>query len=666
MRAFRLRAEVRALRLLALLLAGAASIELAAQDDARLFTMNFRDASIEEVLQLVFEATGNTIIPDPRLRNLQVTFLNQRAMTADELWQAFLQILQSNGYAAVESEGIWRIVSDATARSEASQLSGGTGAALATRFVSLENVSAATLVPTLRPLMSTAIGNIAAIPGTNTMVLTDRADNMARIVEIVRVLDADSAQGTEVVALQFAAAQDVSQKLSQLISAQASAGGIVGMQAIADERTNSIVLSGTQSQIARYRPLVDALDLPATQGGGSEVRYLYYADAEELADALQGQFGGTQVAESAETATDPTGGNINVWADVGTNSLVMRAPSQVLRDMLAIVDALDIPRAQVHIQAIIVEMSESRAAEFGLTWVVGNEEGDSIVGLTNFTATTGGILQLAAGGEDGTPDPGLIRDGLTAAIGNITDSGTSWAAVISALQGDAQTNVVQLPNVTVLDNTEATIEVGQEVPFITGAYAGANAGQGPGGAVNPFQTTERSSVGTLLTITPRINEGTGVQMTIEQEVSSISESDIASDVITNQRRIVTSVYVDDGNVLVLGGLMDDQLREGEQKVPWFGNIPGLGWLFKARNTQLTNTVMMVFIRPTILRDSLAASRLTNQRYQILIDEQTRRSAEPVQLMKDAERPTLPPLESLQGSPVGGGPQTSEAAPVPTE
>lgn len=655
-------------RLLALFLGASVSLPLSAQDEARLFTPNFRDANIEEVLQMVFEATGRSIIPDSRLRGMQVTFLNQRAMTADELWQAFLQILQSYQYAAVESEGIWRIVPDATARTEASPLSGGAGAELATRYVTVENVNSAQLVPVLRPLMNTAIGNVMVVPGTNTMVLTDRADNMGRIVEIIRVLDAESAQATEVLSLQYAAAEDVTQKLSQLIAAQASAGAAVTLAAIPDERTNSVVLAGTPDQIARFRPLVQALDLPATQGGGSEVRYLYYADAEELASSLQSQFGGAQVAEDAETATDPTGGNINVWADVGTNALVMRAPSQVLRDMLAIVDALDIPRAQVHIQAIIVEMSETRAAEFGLTWALGNEEGDSIAGLTNFTATTGGILQLAQLGQDDSPDPGLIRDGLTAAIGNVTDSGTSWAAVISALQGDAQTNVVQLPNVTVLDNTEATIEVGQEVPFVTGSYAGVNAGQGAGGAINPFQTTERNPVGTLLTITPRINEGTGVQMDISQEVSSISESDVASDVITNRRSIETSVYVDDGHVLVLGGLMDDQLREGEEKVPWFGNIPGLGWLFRARDSALSNTVMMVFIRPTILRDSLAASALTNERYQMLLDEQARRAEEPIQLMKDAERPALPPLEALQapdsasGAPVG----ISTTPPVPTE
>ena len=671
MQAIRLRHDGWTPRLLALLLTASASLPLAAQDEDRSFTLNVRDATVEEVMQIVFEATGRPIIPDPRMRGLQVTFLNSRPMNADELWEAFQQILQANGYAIIESQGIWRIVSDQVARTEPGPLNTGIGAAVATRSIALNNISPNLLIPVLRPLMSTSIGNITSLQGTNTVVLTDRADNVARMAEIIRVLDEDSEQRSEVIMLEYAAAEDVTQKLSQLVAAQANTGGIVGMQAIPDERTNSVLLAGTPDQIARYRPLVAALDLPATQGGGSEVRYLYYAEAEEIAGLLSEQFGSSEVAESAETAADPTGGNVSVTFNEGTNALVMRAPSQILRDMLAIVDALDIPRAQVHIQAIIVEMSEDRAAEFGLTWVLGNEEGDSIVGLTNFTATTSGILQLAQVGADDAPDPGLIRDGLTAAIGNVTDGGTSWAAVISALQADSQTNVIQLPNVTVLDNAEARISVGQQVPFITGSYAGGDAGQGPGGNINPFQTTVRSDVGTILTILPRINEGTGVQMEITQTVSSLSESTVASDVITNNREIETTVYVDDGNVLVLGGLKNDLLLEGEQKVPWFGNIPGLGWLFKARDSRLTSSVMMVFIRPTILRDGMDAQRLTSERYQVLIDEQARRTQEPIQLMKDAVRPTIPPLEALQGPlPAATEDQTSVPAstpgPVPTE
>jgi general secretion pathway protein D len=671
MQVTRLRPQFRVLRFLAVLLAGSTSLPLSAQDDARIFTPNFRDQPLEEVIQIVFEATGRTIIPDPRLPpGTRINFYNQRAMNAEELWQAFLQILQSNGYAAIGSGGIWRLVPDASARTEASQLAdaspqaGGTGAEVSTRYVSVENVPSQQLVAVLRPLMSTSIGNITAVPGTNTMVLTDRADNLQRIIDIVRVLDEESAQETEVIALQYAAAEDVTQKLTQLISSQAAVGGGVGMQAIPDERTNSVVLAGTPGQIERYRPIAQALDLPSNQGGGSQVRPLYYADAEELATNLQAQFGGAQVAESAETAADPTGGNITVWADIPTNSLVLSAPSQVLRDMLAIIDSLDIPQPQVRVQAIIVEMSDRRAAELGLTWLVGSEGGDQVVGLTNFSATTGGILSLSQVGNDGAPDAGLIRDGVTAVIGNLSDSGTSWAAVVSALQGDAQTNVLQMPELTVLNNAEASITVGQQVPFLTGQFT--DTGGGGGGSVNPFSTIEREDVGTTLEIIPRINEGSGMRLEITQVISSISSSEVASDVITNNREIITQVFVEDGDILILGGLMDDQLRENEQKVPGLGNIPGLRWLFRAQNTERAKTSLMVFIHPTILRDGEAANRLSTSRYQLMLEEQLRRAEEPVSLMKDADRPTLPPLvappsvEEFEGQPPAG------AAPVPTE
>jgi len=322
--------------------------------------------------------------------------------------------------------------------------------------------------------------------------------------------------------------------------------------------------------------------------------------------------------------------------------------------MMRIIDALDIPRAQVHVQAIIVEMSDSRAAELGLTWIVDGSGGDQVAALTNFSATTGGILNLAQIGQGELPDAGLIRDGVTAAVGSLSDSGTSWAAVVSALRGDAQTNVLQTPELVVLDNAEATINVGQEVPFLTGSYANST---GQGGQVNPFSTIQREPVGTTLTITPRINEGTGMRLSIEQITSSISSSAVASDVITNERSILTEVFVEDGDILVLGGLMDDQLRENEQRIPGLGRIPGLKWLFRARNTERSKSNLMVFIRPTILRDSLDASRLSGEKYRVLQDEQRRRAEEPVPLLKDADRPQLPPLP-------GSGDELPPQAPPP--
>jgi general secretion pathway protein D len=443
------------------------------------------------------------------------------------------------------------------------------------------------------------------------------------------------------VPLQFASAEDVAQKLAQLAQ-KSQTGGAGGplLQAMPDERTNSVLLMGTPSQLTRFREIAASLDLPSTQGGGARVRYLNYADAEAIAQILQNQFGGV-VVEDAETAAQITGGGVAISFDLNTNALVMNAPSRVLQDMVSVIDSLDIPRAQVHVQAIIVEMSQDRAAELGLTWALDGASGDQAAALTNFSGTTGGILDLAAIGAGGDPDPGALRDGITAAIGNLSDSGTSWAAVVAALAGDGDTNVISMPEIVVLDNAEATISVGQNVPFRTGSYTDAGGNQG---AVNPFQTIERQNVGTSLLLTPRINEGTGMRLSIEQETSSIAGSaEGAADIITNERSIITEVFVDDGDILVLGGLIDDQLRETEQRVPGLGRIPGLGWMFRARRTERAKSNLMVFIRPTILRDSVDASLLSGNKYQYLQDMQGERSGEPVRLMRDADRPALPPF-----------------------
>ena len=638
---------------------------LPAQDDNLTFTLNFReDTDLQTVIEVVADATGRTIIPDPRARGAQVRFYNQESMTANELWDVFLQILQTHGYGAVEVNGIWRVVPIASIRTEVSPELGA-GAEFVTETIDVENLNASQLVPLLRPMIATE-AHIGAVVGSNTLIVVDRAANVRRVREVIEAMDSSSAPVVELVPLQFASAEDVTQKISSLIQAQAGAGGVSTLQAIADERTNSVILTGTANLIARYRAIAESLDTPSNQGGGSQVRYLNYADAEEVATSLQSMFGGTQVVEDAETAADPTGGNVNIVADVGTNSLIMRAPSVVLQDMLTIVAALDIPRAQVHIQAIIVEMTENRAAELGLTWAVDGAGGDQAAVLTNFSAVGGGILQLAQIGAGGVPNPGAIGDGVTAAIGDLNDSGTSWAAVVSALQGDGQTNVLQLPELVVLDNEEATINVGQEVPFVTGQYT--NTGQGGGGAVNPFQTTQREPVGTTLTITPRINEGTGMRLTIYQEVSSISASAIASDVITNQRVIETEVFVNDGNILVLGGLMDDLLRESEQRVPGLGSIPGLRWLFRARSAERTNTQLMVFIRPTILRDSIDAAQMTGAKYRYLQEQERLRADEPVPLMRDVERPSLPPFgtdpTAEELPPFDAPPPADELRPLP--
>jgi len=320
---------------------------------------------------------------------------------------------------------------------------------------------------------------------------------------------------------------------------------------------------------------------------------------------------------------------------------VINAPAAVLQDMMAVIDKLDIPRAQVKVDAIIVEVSEDRSGQLGITWALQGADSDQGVGLTNFGSTTTGVAQLASASASGTADPSLLPDGLSFAIGQIRDSGTSWAALLTALQGDATTNIIATPSIVTLDNEEAEIRVGQEVPFLTGQFTSTGANQG---VANPFQTIQRQEVGTRLAITPQINEGSGVKLTIEQEQSSLGAgASGAVDLVTNTRNITTSVFVDDQQILVLGGLIDDQLIETEQRVPFFGRIPGLGWLFRARSTERVKSNLMVFIRPTILRDSIQSSFETNTKYNYIRDLQQQYAEEPIQLMRDEVRPLLPEI-----------------------
>ena len=396
--------------------------------------------------------------------------------------------------------------------------------------------------------------------------------------------------------------------LSSLNQASQAAGGTPPAQVISDTRTNSVLLSGPSAVRLQYRALIAHLDTPRAEGGDTFVKYLNYADAEDLATKLQAQFGAGGGAAPAEGAAgSPGAGPVTIWADAGTNAIVINAPERVRQDMLAVISQIDIPRYQVQVDAIIVELTEEKAAELGVTWALGSD-GDA-AGFTNFSSTTGGIIQLGSAASGDTPDPGVIRDGLTLGLGRIRDSGTSWAAIVSALRGDADTNIVSLPTIITLDNEEAEIRVGQEVPFLTGQFTNTGANQG---SVNPFQTIQREEVGTSLKITPQINEGSGVKLTIEQETSSLSQgASGAVDLVTNTRTITTSVFVNDGDVLILGGLIDDQLRQGEQRVPGLGRIPGLGWLFRARRTEHMKSNLMVFIRPTILRDQYDAQFQTH-------------------------------------------------------
>jgi len=364
-----------------------------------------------------------------------------------------------------------------------------------------------------------------------------------------------------------------------------------------------------------------------------------------LSGKLQTHFS-EQVAGAAGAPTTGNKGqnSVNVWADTQTNAIVINAPPKMMRSMMQIVDKLDIRRAQVLVEAIIVEVIADKTSELGVTWAVSDSEGNNPIGVTNFPDFGPGIVQVGGAAGAGGDPSGLIGTGITVGIGRVSDSGVSFGAIMRALEGDADTNIISTPSIVTTDNEEATLNVGQEVPFVTGSYS--NSVGGGGGPVNPFQTIQRQQVGVKLSITPQINEGNSMLLTISQEISSIAQSAASAvDLITNQRIIETTVIVDDGEILVLGGLIEDAVRESDQRVPVLGRIPVIGGLFRSRKTDKVKTNLMVFIRPTILRDSVQTSRETNAKYQMIRDVQQGLTKDAVPLMRNEARPILPPLET---------------------
>jgi general secretion pathway protein D len=626
-------------------------------------TPNFKDANIGTIIEAVSEATGRNFIVDPRV-NAQVTMYSQSPMSADAFYEAFLSILQVHGYIAVPAGNVVKIVPDANAR----QLPGNDlpdrvtpGDEIVTQVVPVKNVSAAQLVPILRPLIP-QYGHLAAYPAGNILIISDRAANVSRIMRIIRRIDQEGDAEVEVLPLQNASAAEIVRIISSLYQAQAAAegGGANPLRLVADERSNSILVSGDTGQRLRVKALIAHLDTPLEAGGETQVRYLRYADAEKMAAHLKEQVTGiaqaaaptrgqaapaqpaqTQSASAQAAAAERT---TTVWADTDNNALVITAQPKIMRQLMAIVDKLDIRRAQVLVEAIIVEVGENANAELGVNWAVFSNEDDSRIPAGAFLNPVGGVtladLARAVDNPSGAVNPSLAT-GTTIGIGRITETGVNFAAMLRAIRGDANTNVLATPSTVTMDNQEAELKVAQEVPFVTGQFT---TGQDTGQGVNPFQTIQREEVGTILKVTPQINEGDAVLLKIELESSSLaSSSQGAVDLITNKRTITTNVLVDDGGVVVLGGLISTEERTGEQRVPFLGRIPVLGLLFKTRTADRQKTNLMVFIRPKILRDGVQTAIETNQKYNYMRDEQEKSRRFEILPLLPRRREELPPL-----------------------
>jgi general secretion pathway protein D len=641
-------------------------------------TPNFKDAEIGQVIEAVAAATGKTIIPDPRVR-AQVTMLSQTPMTPDAFYEAFLALLQVHQFVAVESGGIIKIVPDANARQMPNidlpeRIKSGSDE-LITQVIAVENVNAAQLVPVLRPLMPQA-AHMAAYPAGNILILSDRASNVSRVMRIIKRIDQQGDNEVDIINLQHASAAEVVRVVNTFFqqAAAAEGGGAAPTRIIADDRSNSVLIGGDKSARLRIKALVAHLDTPLESGGDTQVRYLQFADAEKIATKLKEQISATVAITGGAPPTGgaPGGGvaasadrSTTIWAEPETNALVITAPAKVMRSLMSVVDRLDIRRAQVLVEAIIVDVQVQKNAELGVNWAVWSEDSSNIP-LGTFQQPVGGVnlAQLALAVDDPSSAPAGLGTGTTFGIGRIAATGVNFAAMIRALQGDQNTNLISTPSAITMDNQEAQLKVAQEVPFITGQYTNTGSGQGD---VNPFTTVQRQEVGTILKITPQVNEGGAlVQLKIEIESSDLSGSTgDAGSAITNKRTINTNVLIEDGGIIVLGGLIRDGERRGEQRVPYLGRIPVLGALFKTRSREALKTNLMVFIRPKILRDGLAAAIETDAKYNYMRKEQEkswRPKSEVLPLIPFTPEPHLPPLPSPL-PPRAGAPGQEPAPPA---
>ncbi|VAW86021.1 General secretion pathway protein D [hydrothermal vent metagenome] len=590
---------------------------------AKNITLNLKDADISAVISTVSEATGKNFIVDPRVKG-KVTIISSHPMASEELYSVFLSILEVHGFSAVPSGNVIKILPDASAKQKAMPIaddeSPGAGDQIVTRVIALRNVSSSQLVPILRPLVPQQ-GHLAAYVPANILIISDRAANIARLMNIIGRIDTPSNDEIEIIQLEHASADEVVRIMTSLeqkgkgkgkgIGASAGGGGAPIL--IADERTNSILVGGGKSGRLRIKAIISHLDTPLDKGGNTRVVYLRYAQAEDMVKVLTGVSKSVERQGKGKGAAAANKAKVDIQADEATNALVITAPPDIFRSLESVIKQLDIRRAQVLIETVIAEVSENLSNELGVQWIFdGTPAGDQPVGVVNFGAGAGGsIAEIGAAVAAGLPP--AIGNGATIGLGRFNSSTLNFAAVLRVLKGDGTTNILSTPTLVTMDNEEAEIVIGQTVPFITGSFTSP----GGGGATptNPFQTIKREDVGITLKVKPQINEGDAVKLEIEQTIDSISSSATgAVDLITNTRSIKTNVIVDDGQMIVLGGLINDEVRESVQKVPLLGDIPLLGWLFSHKTSSKVKQNLMMFLQPTIIRDAALASRLTHGKY----------------------------------------------------
>jgi general secretion pathway protein D len=646
---------------------------------AQRITPNFKDADITQIAEAVAAATGKNFIIDPRVR-AQVTMLSSTPMSPPAFYEAFLSILEVYGFIAVPAGGnVVKILPDANARSLPGldlpdHVNAGSDE-IVTQVLDVRNVSAPQLVPILRPMVP-QYGHLVAVPSGNILIITDHASNVARLTRIIRRIDQVGNQDPEIVTLTNASASEIVRVVNSLYQGAAATEG-VAVKVVADERSNSVLVAGDEAQRLRIRALIAHLDTPLESGGDTRVRYLHYADAEKLAPKLKEQITGIAQASASPTAGGGAaqGGtvaaaaekNAMVWADPTNNALIITAPPKIMHAVMDIIDKLDIRRPQVLVEAIIADVDFDKDAELGVNWAAFANGSNVPAGA--FVSPVGGtsIVDLAGAIENPASATTTLLQGTTIGIGKVNGgTGLNFAAVLRAIRSDTDDNVIATPSAVTMDNQEAELKVAQEVPFITGQYT--NSASNTGGitsGVNPFQTIQREEVGTILKITPTISaEGTQVMLKISIESSSIGVKPAgAVDLVTNKRTVTTTVMIEDGGIVVLGGLIENDYTKGENRVPYLGNIPIIGLLFKTRSESSTKNNLMIFIRPQILRDGAQAAYQTDLKYNYMRDQQKGlKTKEILPLLPGVSRGQLPELP--QGAPGDQAPPLGQSGAAP--
>ena len=672
-------------------------------------TLNFVNADIDAVVKAAAEITGRNFILDPKIKGT-VNIVSARPVPRELVYPTLLSALRLQGIIAVEGNGVTKLVMEADAKQQGSEVMrgpvSGSGDRLVTQVVTLRYESALQLVNVLRPLI-TPNNTIAAYAGTNALIITDYADNLRRIDKIIASLDVPPSGEPLIVTLKNASAIDLVPLLNKLVGADtATQGSQPGdpqqrVMIVADPRSNSVLLrSDNPGRAARIKAMIEQLDTPQRAGGNMFIVYLRNADAARVAQTLrallsggadinqpaaaptQSMFGnqltgaaagtGTNAAQAAAPSTSNpftngagsgggSTGNVTIQADVANNALVIMGPEPVYNNLRTIIDRLDVRRAQVFVEALIVEVTSDRAAQFGIQWQVlqglnrNNVQG---FGGTNFGAPDSGNNIVA-----GSVNLGSLGQGLNLGLlnGTIAIPGlgviTNLALLIRSLEQDANANILSTPTLLTLDNEEARIIVGQNIPFVTGQYATT----GNTSTVTPFQTFERHDVGVLLRVKPQITEGGTVRLNIYQEVSRVESVTTTTGIVLSKRALESTVNVDDQQIVVLGGLIQDSQANGTDKLPVAGDIPILGQLFRYDKRARTKTNLLVFIKPTVVKNDSQGRALTSERYDYIMNQQENNLGKSLWFWNDPTVPTLPREGVMPGTPAS---VTPKPPPVP--